>query len=303
MVPTHYKLHVECLGLKIAFNVQRANVQPSTFNEERPAPAIIYVSIQRLRFVYWLERQAMIHSKTITRRQAREQVVLANRILSNEGIFDYLGHVSVRHPTNPESFLISRALAPDQVTQADILEVALTGKVLTKGGLTPYSERIIHGAIYKARQDVHSVVHAHPLAACIMANSGVQFRPVIHQAAIFFEGVPVYDEYDFTSPGATGFLVTTQAEGDRLAQMLGTKRALLMAGHGCVVVGDCIPSAVHAAITLRDNIFVQLGSEQAGQPKYITEAQSKVMIPLLAGGRERAWNYYVRRLKNADPAV
>jgi ribulose-5-phosphate 4-epimerase/fuculose-1-phosphate aldolase len=237
----------------------------------------------------------------MTEQEAVEQVVKANRILSNEGIFDYLGHVSVRNPANHDSFFISRALAPDQVTKADILEVALDGKVLTKGSLAPYSERMIHAAIYKARPDVNSVVHAHPTAACIMANSGVRFRPVIHQAAIFFEGVPVYDGYDFTSSGATGFLVTTQAEGDRLARVLGQKRALLMVAHGCVVVGESVPSAVHAAVTLRDNILVQLGSEQAGKPKYMTEAQSKLMIPVLAGSRERAWNYYVNRVKKADP--
>jgi len=226
---------------------------------------------------------------------------MANRILSNEGIFDHLGHVSVRNPASPNSFFISRALAPDQVTGADIQEVALDGKVLKRGDLTPYSERIIHGAIYKARPDVNAVVHAHFPAACIMANSGVLFRPVIHQAAIFVEGIPVYDEYDFTTPGATGFLVTTQTDADRVARRLGSKRALFMVAHGCVVVGDSIPSAVNAAITLRDNIVIQLASEQAGQPKYMTEAQSRLMIPLLAGGQERAWNYYVNRVKKADP--
>lgn len=239
--------------------------------------------------------------KSITKKKAIEQVVMANQILSNEGIFDYLGHVSVRNPVNRDTFLISRALAPNQVTKTDILEVALSGKVLTKSSFACYAERMIHGAIYKARRDVNSVVHAHPAAACIMANSGVQFRPVVHQAAIFFQGVPVYDEYDFTSPQATGFLVTTQAEGDRLARVLGQRRALLMVAHGCVVVGDSIPSAVHAAIILRDNIIVQLGSEQAGSPRYVTELQAKLMIPLLAGGRERAWNYYVSRVRNGDP--
>ena len=70
--------------------------------------------------------------KSITKKKAIEQVVMANQILSNEGIFDYLGHVSVRNPINRDTFLISRALAPNQVTKTDILEVALSGKVLTK---------------------------------------------------------------------------------------------------------------------------------------------------------------------------
>src|SRR3972149_386318 len=98
-----------------------------------------------------------------TASEAIRDVVLANRILSHEGIFDYLGHVSVRNPENPKTFFISRALAPEQVTKNDILEVDLEGKVLTKTARQPYSERIIHGAIYKVRPEVNSVVHAHPM--------------------------------------------------------------------------------------------------------------------------------------------
>ena len=60
--------------------------------------------------------------------QSREDVALANRILANEGIFDAFGHVSLRHPTNPERFLISRHRAPELVQPADILELDLDGK-------------------------------------------------------------------------------------------------------------------------------------------------------------------------------
>ena len=42
-----------------------------------------------------------------TAAEAIEQVVLANRILTEEGIFDYLGHVSIRNPENPKTFFIS----------------------------------------------------------------------------------------------------------------------------------------------------------------------------------------------------
>ena len=57
--------------------------------------------------------------------QSREDVALANRILANEGIFDAFGHVSLRHPSNPERFLISRHRAPELVQPADILELDL----------------------------------------------------------------------------------------------------------------------------------------------------------------------------------
>jgi hypothetical protein len=80
--------------------------------------------------------QKIFNPKPATAQEAIEQVVMANRILSNEGIFDYLGHVSARNPENPSSFFISRALSPEEVTKADILEVALEGKVLTKSSFS-----------------------------------------------------------------------------------------------------------------------------------------------------------------------
>ena len=249
-----------------------------------------------------LSAQSAFNPKPKTAQEAIEFVVMANRILSNENIFDYLGHVSLRNPENQNTFFISRAIAPDLVTKGDILEVDLDGKVITQSKFAPYSERIIHGSIYKARPDVNSVVHAHPIDACIMANAGVQFRPMIHHAAIFWQGVPIYDEYDFAAPKATGFLVTTKEEGDRVARILGPRKAMLMVAHGCIVVGDSLPYAVYATIVLRDNIVVQLGAEQASrQPKYMSEAQSKHMGQILGGGLERSWNYYVNRMKKANP--
>jgi ribulose-5-phosphate 4-epimerase/fuculose-1-phosphate aldolase len=85
--------------------------------------------------------------------------------------------------------------------------------------------------------------------------------------------------------------------------MLGNRRALLMVAHGCVVVGASVPLAVHAAITLRDNIVIQLGSVMAGRPKYITRSQAKHMIPLVADGQERAWSYYVNRAGKVYPEI
>ena len=37
---------------------------------------------------------------------------MASRILANEGVPDAYGHVSVRHPTDPNRYLMARSLAP-----------------------------------------------------------------------------------------------------------------------------------------------------------------------------------------------
>jgi len=40
-----------------------------------------------------------------------QDLVIANRILTREEVVDAYGHVSVRHPDNPNRFLIARSLA------------------------------------------------------------------------------------------------------------------------------------------------------------------------------------------------
>ena len=59
-----------------------------------------------------------------------DELVLANHILFDQGIVDGFGHVSVRHPTASDRFLLARSVAPALVTAADIMEFDLDGNAL-----------------------------------------------------------------------------------------------------------------------------------------------------------------------------
>src|SRR6266850_2936344 len=90
-----------------------------------------------------------------------DDVVMGNRILYDQGVVDGYGHVSGRDPRNPERFLMSRARAPGLVEAADIMEFGMGGETVRADDRPVYSERFIHSEIYKARPDVHGVVHSH----------------------------------------------------------------------------------------------------------------------------------------------
>jgi HCOMODA/2-hydroxy-3-carboxy-muconic semialdehyde decarboxylase len=90
-----------------------------------------------------------------------EDLVAANRILVDQAVLDGYGHVSVRHDRDPNRYLMSRSLAPELVTTADILEYDLESNLGDPQGRSLYLERYIHGEIYKARPDVKAVVHNH----------------------------------------------------------------------------------------------------------------------------------------------
>jgi hypothetical protein len=74
-----------------------------------------------------------------------EDLVAANHILYAQGIVDAFGHVSVRTAPNAARYLLSRSLAPAQVTAADIVEFDLDSNPATGDKRTAYRERYIHG--------------------------------------------------------------------------------------------------------------------------------------------------------------
>jgi len=234
--------------------------------------------------------------------EAKSQLVLANRVLANEKIFDHLGHVSVRHPENQDVFLISRSCSPEQVTLKDLLEVDFTGKVLTPTRERPYGERFIHAAIYHARKDVNCVIHAHPKELVILSVIDLPFKMILHSSAIFYQGLPVYDDYDLKSPESHGMIVRTLEEAIRVAETLGTCTGMLMRGHGCCVVGESIPHAVQAAIVLRDNVAMQLVAQQFGPIKSIDPVEAAV-VGRAVSEPKRGWNYWVSRALRAMPEL
>ena len=95
-----------------------------------------------------------------------EDLVAANRILAGEGIVDAYGHVSIRHPGNPNRYLMSRSLAPVLVAAQDVMEYDLDSTPVDPRGRTSVLERFIHGEVYKARPDVNAVIHSHSPRWC-----------------------------------------------------------------------------------------------------------------------------------------
>src|SRR3954466_13962753 len=90
-----------------------------------------------------------------------EELVTGNRILAREGVVDSFGHISVRHPDNPQRYLLPPRRAPDCIEKDDIMEFTLDGTPGGAGGRAPYLERFVAGALYEARPNVMSLAPDH----------------------------------------------------------------------------------------------------------------------------------------------
>jgi ribulose-5-phosphate 4-epimerase/fuculose-1-phosphate aldolase len=224
-----------------------------------------------------------------------QDLAAASRILADQGVFDAAGHVSMRHPANPERFLMSRSLAPALVTADDIMEFTLDCEPCDARGRTAFIERYLHGEIYRARPDVMGVAHGHSPAVVPFGIVSTPMRATYHNAAFLAYGVPVFDIRD--TFGATDIVINSSARGAALARTLADKAVVLLRAHGFVAVGPSLQAAVFRAIFTEVSARVQLQAEALGGPLAALddeEGRKADAINLATVGR--SWEFWKRRV-------
>ncbi len=226
---------------------------------------------------------------------AIRELVLANRILAREDVIDDFGHVSLRHPTNPSRYFLSRSRSPVAVTADDIMEFTLEGDPIDQRGRRMYSERAIHGAIYMARPDVMSVIHHHARPVLPFTVTKLQLRPIFHMGSVMGATVPLWDSQD--EFGDTNMLVDDLAKGHSLAKALGNNRSVLLARHGACNVGTSLRAAVFTAVYMKANAEMVLASLPHAPITYLTPGETEKTAAMLLSDMPlaRAWDYWLTR--------
>lgn len=226
-----------------------------------------------------------------------QDLVDANRILFHQGIVDAFGHVSARHPARPDRFLMSRNLAPGQVSAADILEYHVEdGEAVMDQPPRLYLERWIHSEIYKARPDVMAVVHSHSSAVLPFAVvRGARLVPVCHMCGFLGDaegnGPPTF-EIRNVAGAASDLLIRSRELGAALARTLGSGRVVLMRGHGSTVVGESVRVAVYRAVYTEVNAKLLLQALPLGPVEPLTPGEAEATRITNEGQVDRPWNLW-----------
>ena len=224
-----------------------------------------------------------------------DDLVAANRILADQGVVDGYGHVSLRHPADPQRYLMSRSIAPELVTAGDVMEYDLDSTAVDARGRTSYLERFIHGEIYRVRSDVKAVVHNHSPSVIPFGVSTAPLRPLYHMSAFLGGGVPVFD-IKVAAGQPTDMLVRTPALGRALAQTLGDRPVALMRGHGAVVVGDSLPRVVFRSVYTEVNARLQAQAMALGGPvTYLDDEEARRADASVGGTVPRPWELWKKK--------
>jgi ribulose-5-phosphate 4-epimerase/fuculose-1-phosphate aldolase len=158
---------------------------------------------------------------------------LAVRMDLHEGVCN---HFTLMLPDG-QRFLLNRyGLHWSEVTASNLLALDATGRILQGEGEFEKTAFYIHSRIHLANPKAACVLHTHmPYATALTLLEGGRLE-MVEQNALRFDDDIAYDD---TYNG----LVVDDAEGDRLARVLGAKRVLFLANHGVIVVGPSVAEA------------------------------------------------------------
>jgi ribulose-5-phosphate 4-epimerase/fuculose-1-phosphate aldolase len=226
-----------------------------------------------------------------------QDVITASHILTNEGILDSFGHISARSAKNPDRFFIPRAMPPALVSRADIVEVGLDCKPIAPDAPRLNGERHIHCQVYKARNDVQSVIHTHDLAVIPFGLAGIPLRPVVAQAGFLPPETPLFEVREASaSEPKRGMLVLNTNLGDALAKKLDANPVVLMRGHGNTVVGRSVREATVRTIYTHINVQAQTAA-MALSTKIIALDDAELAANAAENfDADRPWQNYKQRL-------
>jgi L-fuculose-phosphate aldolase len=136
------------------------------------------------------------------------------------------------------------------------------------------TEVLMHLAVYRRRNDVSAVVHAHPPTATGFAVGGIALdRPVIAEAVVTLGQIPVIP---YGQP-------STHELADNVGNAICEAHGLLLANHGALTVGEGIWRAWERMETLEQLARVSLVTRVLGRDNLLPDNDVERLMASRAG--------------------
>ena len=144
-------------------------------------------------------------------------------------------HITSKTSKNKETFLINKfGLRYNEITASNLLEIDLEGNVISGDGGINYTGYVIHGAVHKAKKNIHCVMHTHTRAGLAISCLKEGLKPIFQDAAIFHNRVSYHDWQGMS---------TEVEECKDIAKNLGNNKVMILRNHGLLTCGETIGEA------------------------------------------------------------
>lgn len=194
-------------------------------------------------------------------REARIDMAACYRIMDELGLNEGIdNHLTVMVPGTRDRFLcIPYGLNWSEVTASNLLLLDANGDVVEGDGLPDPTAFYIHSRIHLKHPHAVCVLHTHqPKASALCCLEDMEIKMIHQNSCRFLDEVA----YDTVYEG----LVLGKAEGDRLAEVMGSKRVLMHQSHGPITCGDSVAEAFDEIYYLERACEVQLLAMNTGKP-------------------------------------
>jgi len=224
----------------------------------------------------------------------RQKIALACRILERDGHGSGLaGQITARADTPGTYWALRFGLGFDEATASSLLRVDEHLRVVEGAGMPNPSNRF-HLWIYRARPDVNCIIHTHPPHVSALSMLGEELAVAHMDASLFYEDVAFLPEWPGVPIG--------DEEGEIISNALGTKRAILLAHHGQLVVGASVEEAGVLAVFFERTARLQLLARAVGPIKPIPphlgrEAHDYRLKPSAIGA---TFHYFARQVMRSE---
>ena len=215
----------------------------------------------------------------------KQRLASAFRLFAKFGFVEGVaGHITVRDPELTDHFWVNPfGMHFAHIRVSDLVMVDEKGAVVEGNRPVNESAFAIHSRVHAARPDVVAAAHAHSLYGKTWSCLGRLLDPLTQDACAFYEDHSLFADY-------TG-VVYDMSEGDRIAQALGPRKAVIMQNHGNLTVGSTVDEAAWYYITMDRSCQSQLMAEAAGKPIGIAH-EAAVVARKQVGNPRVAWFQY-----------
>ncbi|TQL02938.1 class II aldolase/adducin family protein [Cellulomonas sp. SLBN-39] len=201
--------------------------------------------------------------------QLREEILYWCRESVRTGLnFNTQGNISVRLPEHEAIVITPSGVRYDVLTPEQMVVVGYDGRVV-EGDLFPSTETDVHLAHYRARPDVHAIVHTESPYVNMFGAVGRAIDPVLLNMVLYAKGAVPVMPFEFS---------TNADFGERSAAAMGADvNAVVWANHGLLSVGQDLAGAFKVAVAVEANAQVLFGALQLGTPRLLELAD--IVIP------------------------
>lgn len=218
------------------------------------------------------------------------EVAACTRLLNNEGILNYSGHVSARLPDGETMLIQSFDASRTNLTPNELFITDFDGNILDgPADARPVNELELHSEILRARPDVNAILHYHPEVATLFTLvDNVELVPMKNHAARWVSGIPTHPE---------SWHIDTPELGRELAETLGQHYAALIRAHGAVIVSENIPALMVDTVHFEENARAMHDASRLGTVKPLDRAELEQFNKLFKREKHaiKLWRYFLSR--------